>query len=240
MRTAFATVPVLLLALTSTGVATAAEPDAQRTLSVSGVGEVSRSPDLAVISFAVETTGDTATLAGEANASRSAAVAKSLEAILGKNDRMQTTRYSLQPIYEPRERGAAASGEPKIRGYIARNQVRVEAHAIAVVGKMIDAAIAAGANRVNGLQFTLEDRKDAEAEALRKAGSRAREEAETIADALGVKIVEVLHATTVDGPSFQPRHYQGMAMAAESRTTTPIEAGDVKVTATLQVTYRIE
>src|SRR5439155_204294 len=63
-----------------------------------------------------------------------------------------TMRYSIEPRYETSRPGETR--EPRITGYIARNDVRVSDAPIDQVGAMIDAAVAAGANRVGGLQFS--------------------------------------------------------------------------------------
>jgi uncharacterized protein YggE len=224
----------LAVALVLTGQAAADERPAPRTISVTGSGEVQVAPDRAIVSFAVETTADKASAAAEANARTSKAVAAALRARLGEQDEVSTTHYSLDPFYEPRERAAAEP--PRISGYVARNQVRVETLRIDTVGALIDTAIHAGANRVDGLQFDLQDRSAAERDALRRAGAQARLQAESVAEALGVRLKRVIGATTGSPSIFQPRY----AMAAEMRASTPIEAGNVTVSATLQVVYEIE
>lgn len=209
----------------------------RRTIEVSGQGEVKAAPDLAVVSFAVETTATTANAAVADNARKSGALAEELKKQLGANGKVTTTRYSLDPAYEQRERGAAAP--PRITGYIARNQVRAETRATDSVGKLIDAAIGAGANSIDGLEFTLQERAAAQNDALQRAGQDARRQAEAGAAALGVKLGKVLNATVSGPPVVMP--YARMRMvAAEASAPTPVEAGDVTITASLQVTYEIE
>jgi uncharacterized protein YggE len=225
-----------LLALTA---AEAEEAPQQRTISVTGEGEVSASPDLAIVSFAVETTAKQARDAVAENAKKSTAVAEALKKKLQKQDKLSTTRYSLDPTYEQRERGSSL--QPAINGYVARNEVRVELHAIDTVGALIDAATEAGANRVSDLQFTLDDRASYLHDALQSAGREAQEQAKSVAAALGVKLKQVVSATTSTPPVILPRRYQSVGMAmAESRAPTPVEPGDVTVRATLYVTYEIE
>lgn len=221
---------------------TAAEADEapqQRTISVTGEGEVSASPDLAIVSFAVETTAKQARDAVAENAKKSTAVADALRKKLRNEDKLSTTRYSLDPTYEQRERGSTV--QPAINGYVARNEVRVELHSIDTVGALIDAATDAGANRVNDLQFTLDDRSSYLHDALQRAGHEAQEQAKSVAAALGVKLKRVVSATTSNPPIVLPRRYQSAGVAmAESRAPTPVEPGEVTVRATLYVTYEIE
>lgn len=205
-------------------------------MEVSGSAEVSAPPDLAIISFAVETTAAEADQAVEQNAARSAKVAAAIKPKLGPKDRSSTTRYALEPRYQQAERGSTDA--PKIVGYVAYNEVRIETHALDQVGQLIDAGVTAGANRVSQLEFTLEDRTPTLRAALAKAGSEARAQAEAVASALGVQIKRVMTASSQS--PLMPRRPEGMAMRTAAAAPTAIEPGDVTVTATLQVVYEIE
>ncbi len=213
--------------------------EARRTISVTGQGEVTAAPDLVILALAVETTAPKASDAVNENATRSTKVANAVKALIGKDDRVTTTRYALDPRYQPGKPGEPT--EPRIIGYVAHNEVQVETHKVDGVGALIDAANAAGANRIRGLQFTLSNRNEQLRAALEKAGAEARAEAESVATALGVKLKGVFSATTSTGPIIQPRHFEAMGMAASAaRPPTPIEPGTVSVSASLQVTYEIE
>jgi uncharacterized protein YggE len=217
-----------------------ADDDAEqpRTITVVGYGEVRASPDLALLELAVETTADTAARATTENARRTTAVIDALKKKIGSQDRVTTTGYSLQPRYASRRPGSDAP--PEITGYVSSNQVRVETRGLDAVGELIDAAIAAGANRTDGLSFTLQNRSPHLRAALEKAGAEAQAQAQAIAAALQVKLGEVLSAATSGAPMPQPLYKTRMlAMAAEA-VSTPVEPGEVEVSATLTVSYRIE
>jgi uncharacterized protein len=228
------------LALLAAVPARADDAPSRRTIAVSGEGEVKVPPDLAVVSFAVETTAPAAGVAVAENARKSSELADELKRQLTGQGKVSTTRYSLDPVYEQRERGGPPA-PPRITGYIARNQVRAETHAIDSIGKLIDGAAKAGANRVDGLDFALDQRDQAEDQALQRAAADARRQAEAASSALGVKLGKVLSVTTSAPPVVVPRPYARVAAAmAEASPPTPVEAGDVTVSATLQVTYEIE
>ncbi len=212
--------------------------DTRRTISVTGQGEVTAAPDLAILTVAVETTAASAAAAVNENAKRSGAVVAALKAAVGKDDKITTAHYALEPRYQPGKPGEPS--EPRIIGYVARNEVQVETHKIDGVGALIDAANGAGANRISGLQFTLSNRNEQLRAALEKAGAEARAQAESVAKALGVTLKEVASATTSTGPVIQPRFFDRGVAAMEARAPTPIEPGTVSVSATLQVTYAIE
>ena len=233
--------PVALLALALPGLVAAQEKaDPKRTIAVVGQGEVKAAPDLVRLSFAVETVSARAGDAVAENAKRSAAVAAAVKAQLDAKDTVTSTRYALDPRYEPAKPGEPR--EPRITGYVVRNEVQVETHKVDAAGALIDAATGAGANRVSGLEFALAQRAAALGTAIEKAGADARTQAEHVATGLGVKLRGVLQATISSGPTPMPRpRYDMMAMAApEARVQTSIEPGALTVAATLQVTYEIE
>ena len=237
LRSAVAT--LVLLAMAKTGAADDKAGENRRTIMVTGQGEVTSAPDLVIVAVSVETTAPKAADAVSENASRSAKVAVALKTLVKKDDTLTTTRYSLDPRYEQPKPGQSA--EPRIIGYVAHNEVQVETHQIDSVGALIDGAIAAGANRISSLQFTLSNRNAQLRNALEKAGAEAQAQAESVAKALGVKLKNVVSATSSTAPIVQPRLFEGRAMAAMAASPpTPIEPGTVSVSANLQVTYEIE
>jgi len=231
-----AVVATLLALVTPTVAAEEKTTEQKRTIAVTGRGEVKGTPDRVAISFGVETTAGHAGEAASENAKRSGAVAAALRGVLGADAAITTTRYTIEPRYEPVRPGETR--EPRITGYIARNEVQVEGGADKV-GACIDAAVGAGANRIGALQFSFAKRDELERAALEKAGAAARAEAESVARGLGVRLKGVLTATTATPPVY--RHAEVAPMMAETRAApTPIEPGEATVSATLQVTYEIE
>lgn len=220
----------------SAGAQNPPQGDPPRTISVQGSGEVSVAADRAVIAIAVETTNARAQTAVAENAERSTRVAAAIRSLLAADDELDTTSYSLQPRYEH----IKGETEPRITGYVASNEVRVTTRELGAVGKIVDAAIRAGANRIGSLQFTLADRNDAALRALEGAGRNARAQAEAIARSLGVKLGKISSANASGGGPIAPRRMETMAFARDSMPETPIEAGDVTVSATLHVVFEID
>ncbi|MBI4515925.1 MAG: SIMPL domain-containing protein [Deltaproteobacteria bacterium] len=233
--------PLMILVGLTAGTTVVAEEktdERKRTIAVTGQAEVQAPPDRLTVSFAVETTAARATDAAAENAKRSSAVAAALKAQIAAGDSVSSTRYSLDPRYDTARPGE--SREPRITGYVARNEVQVESRKIDSAGALIDAAIAAGANRISGLQFSLSQRAEVLRGAIEKAGADAQAQAESVAKGLGVRLKGVLSASTSTAPMPMSRRFEGMAMAAEVRAPTPIEPGEMTVSANLHVTYEIE
>ena len=111
--------------------------------------------------------------------------------------------------------------------------------ALDLVGPLIDAAIAAGANRVNSLDFNLRDDTRARNDAITKAAKDAQAQGQALA-ALGLKLGPIINATTMSGERPQPvRLIRAAAMSAMS-TATPVQPAEVTVPATVSLTYQIE
>jgi len=207
---------------------------AARTIEVDGSGETRTSPDTADLDLAIDTHAKTAEQAANLNAALATKVIDALKSKLGDKGKITTGGYSLNPDYSQRP-----SENPVIVGYNAQNAVTVHTGALDLVGPLIDSAIAAGANRVNSLDFSVKDDARARAEAIAMATRDARAQADALAAALGVKLGKVLKATTVSEARPIPVRL-GRAMAMSANVATPVEPGEVTVPATVSLTFEIE
>lgn len=194
-------------------------------LSASAVGEVKGTPDRATILFSVETRAATAAEASAENATRQTAVLAALRAAgLGEDD-VGTVSYTITPNMEYDELRRAS----RVVGYIARNTVRADVRDIPRVGRVIDAAIRAGANEVSSLQFWTSRRDELRLEAIRGAMGRACLEASAMAAAAGGTLGPLVQGTVSDGPGYPPPPPMPMRMEAAQAMDTPITPRDVTV-----------
>ncbi len=208
--------------------------DAPRVIQVNANATVRRAPDRAAVQIAVETLAETA---GEATAANAATMDRVLAAIrrLGIPDaRIQTARIELHPRYDHRRDGAP----PVIVGYQAVNQLVVQLDDIDLVGRTIDAAVEAGANRVTGVRFELSQPDAAYHDALRLAVARAREEAMVLAEALGESLGPPLQVTT-GGVAPPPVAMRMEALQRDMAVDTPVQPGELDVHASVSITYRL-
>ncbi|MGC1190348.1 MAG: SIMPL domain-containing protein [Candidatus Binatus sp.] len=228
------------IALVSPGFASAAPTQSgtnvfeRRTIEVDGSGEVRTSPDTADLNLAIDTQAKTAEQAASSNAALATKVIDALKSKLGDMGKVTTGGYSLDPQYDQRQ-----SEKPRIIGYNAQNTVTVNTRSLDLVGALIDSAIAAGANRVNSLSFSVKHDSKARTEAIAIATRDARAQADALASALDVKLGKVLKATTVSEQRPTPL-YMGRAMAMSANVATPVEPGEVTVPATVSLTFEIE
>jgi len=202
---------------------------------VTGDAKVTARPDRVQIDIGVTTRAAQSQEAASQNARQVdavlAAVHKATPAAV-----LKTISYSLNPTYQYHSNGE----EPTITGYSAVNVVQVTLDDLAKIGTVIDSATLAGANHVQGIQFTLRDQDAVRAEALRQAATRARAEADMLAAALGLKVVRVL-SVEENSPRVVPvRAYMGAPRAVmTTATATPVEAGTLDVTADVMLTVEV-
>ncbi len=219
----------------------AAPAEPVRTISLSATATVRRAPDQAMVSLAVETRAANARQAAQQNAQHMDAVIRALRDAGIPAERIHTESYNLSPEYQYVQPTPGKPGEQRLVGYMASNSVRVQVDSIPRVGTTIDAAIAAGANRATGIAFQLRDPDTARRDALRLAMETARKDAEALAGAAGQTLGPLLQLTS---GIEQPRPLFAMAgarlAAADVTAPTPVEPGQLEITATVSVTYRLE
>jgi hypothetical protein len=204
-------------------------------ITVSGEATISAEPDLAQIDIGVVTQAPSAPEASKENAERLTRVLTEVKKILGKDDEAKTSGYSLTPTYR-----YPKGGKPEIVGYNASNTVRIKSVRLDQVGRLIDAAMQAGANNVNRLVFTLKDEQAAQLDALRAASAKAKVKAEAIAGSLGLKIVKIASITEGER-AIQPVFRQAMAARGEALAAapTPVEPGTVEIRSTVTLTAEV-
>ena len=200
-------------------------------LSVSGSGMVQSAPDQAAVTLGVVTQAETAAEAQQENAAKAAAIRNALAALGIEDGDVKTEEYNFRPEYS--REGAVRA----VAGYTASNTMRVHVRNVAMVGDVVDAVLANGANTIHSLDFSIRDTDALRKRALESAVKDARSKADAIAHALGKSIVGVRHVTENTG-MFQPRSGNGMMksrdMAAES---TPIDAGTLSLTADVHIEF---
>ncbi len=236
-RIAILTALVVLVALLAIGTVSAADTSDDRTITASGTGSVIGTPDRAQISLAVETENIDVKAAQAENAAIMTKVMDALKAAGIPKDALKTTGYNIYPVYDDSK---FPIGQ-KIKAYRVTNTLTVTLHDVSRTGEVIDIGVANGINQANSIQFLLSDEQAQvlRTEALKEATARAAADAQTVATALGVNITAV---KTVDvGQGYTPVLFQNYARSdsASGVAPTPIQPGDVTVTATVSVTYLI-
>lgn len=213
-----------------------AQETAGRVISVTGQAEMYVKPDVATISFGVETNGTTAQEAQQLNAEAMNKVLAALQASgIAKQD-IQTSNFSLYPVYETQPTSDRIYGKQVLTGYRCNNTVTAKIKDIGKVGAVIDAAVNAGATNVNSITFGVLDSKRYEDEMLAQAVANARHKAEIMAKAAGVTITGISKIS--DGyVSVSSRRGAVPEVYDLAVKASPIEPGEVMIRATVQIDF---
>ena len=206
------------------------------TITVSGRATVNASPDEAVITISVETVGKDPASALDANSKTTKTVGDRLTADGVPSDAVQTSNVSVYPdrAYDPK------TGKESITGYRATNSVVVTLRDAATVGKVLASAVETGATTVSGPVWQVAADSASLTEALTKAVVNARDKAQALAQAQGVKLGGVVSMTegTVDQPTV-PQYDSAKTAAGSSVETPPVSAGTIEITGSMTVTYSL-
>ncbi|MBP1844737.1 uncharacterized protein YggE [Rhizobium petrolearium] len=209
-------------------------------ISISGEGEASIAPDMAVLTLSVVRNGQTAEAALSAN---SAAMKEVLTAIKadGVADRdIQTSNFSIYPQYRHSEPKNGVVDPPEVVGYEVANTLTLKVRDLDKLGALIDRSVKLGVNQGGQIVFTNDDPEEAMTEARKAAVAKALAKARTLTEAAGVKLGRVLEISeNAARPMPQPMMRMAMAkdMAAEA---VPVATGENTYTVTVNVTFALE
>jgi len=221
----------------------------QSIVSTSGTATMKADPDRFTVTVGVETNGTTAEEAASLNADLAAKIIAALKALGIPEDDISTSSYSVYPVYSQISANACRvmEGYPippecyvsqEITSYKASNSVSVTLDADGSVdaGEVIDTAIEAGANTVQGAYFFIsserqeEIREDLIADAIANARSRADKAAAAVEmEITGVKSINL-------NDVYFPVFYKELAQA-DGGASTPILPGQQEISQTVQITF---
>ncbi|HZE08540.1 MAG TPA: SIMPL domain-containing protein [Gemmatimonadaceae bacterium] len=239
MQKLFVRISCLLAFIPALSHAQAASPSSrQPEISTSGRGEVRLAPDYAYVLIGVTTQSRSAVETASENARKVAATISALRAVGLTEQQVRTTGYALTQVYE-----YPKNSPPKLTGFSARNGIRAEVRRLDDLGKVIDAAISAGATDISSIQFVASSTDSARRAALADAVRQARTDADVMARAAGGSLGRLISMNS--GGSYQPAGGQaylgevivtGAAMARSSGPT-PIAPGELTVVATVSARW---
>ena len=208
-----------------------------RTLSINGHGEVNLIPDIAYIYVGVHTEHEEASTAvGENNEQAQPVIAALKDAGIQSED-ISTSNFSLwfSQNYD-------LNGQPTGGKYVVDNSVFIKVRDLDALGDVLDTAIRAGANSVNGISFDVSDKDTALSEAREKAVENARAQAEELAGLAGVELGNIQSISMYGG---SPVPYYGgyggypAPSVMESAASVPISPGQYVISVDVSIMFEI-
>ncbi|WP_059048808.1 SIMPL domain-containing protein [Paenibacillus senegalimassiliensis] len=216
----------------------AAEASARNIVTVEGSGKLSVKPDIAYLSIGAATEAKTAKEAQAANATKIAALTKLLKDTWGIADKdIQTGQFYVQPNYSYNDQ----EGQ-QIKGYSAQHTLKVTYRDLEKVGQLLDAAAAAGANRIDNISFSTENPDQYQEQVIQKAVDDAGKKAQAIAKATGRQIGIVLSVSqgSMATPMYRESYEMLNSAAKVADQSTAIEPGEIDLQTTLTVIYELK
>ncbi|HEX7140282.1 MAG TPA: SIMPL domain-containing protein [Vicinamibacterales bacterium] len=197
----------------------------------SGSAVISKAPDVAYVSVAVETRAKTPREAQRQNADLMNAVVKRLGELSVPADARRTSSLNLDQEFD------TTNGRRVPRDFAARHSLEIRVDDVSKAGEIADAAVQAGATSIEGIRFDLKDRAVVEREAVRLAVADARARAEAAAAGAGRTLDRILKIE--DGePTPAPRPMMAMRMGAGAATVVEPRAIEIRAAVTLTVSMK--
>jgi uncharacterized protein len=211
-------------------------------LSLTGTASTMVKPDKVTVSLGVETSNKTADAALAANSKIMNKVIDALKTTGVKDNETSTSSFSISPNYNYSQQSSTAS---RITGFTVSNTIQIESTNINNTSKWIDAAIAAGTNTVDRIDFALSDKKLEETKnsLIKQAMQDARAKADIVASAAGVRVAGIrsinLNELAIQPPP-APIPLAKQSLAASEARPTPIISGQEKITTNIGIIFLIK
>lgn len=249
-RIARGLLPLLLLVCMVSNAAAVAAPSASDDatapslprINSSATATVHRQPQFVEVTVGIVAQAKTASEVQSEAAKVMDTALESIRALKLINEDLKTGRVDLTPNYEYRN-NYGQNEPPKIIGYSATITLTIKTTDLKSPARIIDAALAAGCNRVDGVDFGINEALEAREEATKLAIKAAKRKAEVMADALDLRIVSVLQATTTS-PQQDPwwgakmtSNIQAPQRTQHSDTDDVVVPGTIKVSVEASITF---
>ncbi|MGQ0376773.1 MAG: SIMPL domain-containing protein [Nitrososphaerota archaeon] len=219
-------------------------PSREKIISVTGTATTSVEPDLLRVQFGVETQEKTAKEALEANSSQMTAIVDAIKKLGITEDELSTSSLNIYPVYDSYEDKLTGRYTQELIGYRVSNILMVETNQLSLAADIIDSAVAAGANRVDSVYFTLSPEKQLEVNdsLLAQAVLNAKSKAEKALAPLDHKIIGVKAVSLSEFGMPPPIPYYDAVASYEGaafKSSTPVFSSDQEVSTTANVIFVI-
>lgn len=222
-----------LLVLLGACAPSAAQPAQPNQIYVAGTGEIYVTPDIAYIYIGVHTESEDVAQALQDNNNQAQAIASTLTGMGVESKDVQTTAFNVYP-----QQQIGPQGEVTGTNYAVDNTVLVTIRDLSNLGQILDAVVNSGANNINSIQFNVQDTTQAVSQARQLAVDDAKNQAQELADAAGVKLGKILSLSANQQSGPMPI-VEGKAYAGMGGSAVPVAAGQMAITVIANITFEI-
>jgi uncharacterized protein YggE len=207
----------------------------ERTITVSGTGKVTLTPDIAYISIGVNSQNASAKDAVAENNTQSQAVIAAIKGFGIANKDIQTTNFSIYP-----QQQFDANGKQTGIIYVVNNTVYVTIRDLSKLGDLLDSTVSSGANNINSIEFDVADKTSALTQARQAAVAEARKQADELTKATNVGVGAVQSISYNDTTAPITIQYAKAAVAAAPAPSVPVQAGSMEISTTVTIVYELK
>ncbi len=214
---------------------------ARRTLSLSGHGEVSAKPDIAIVRLGVEKQAREARAALRAASEAMTAVFAVLKERWNVAEKdMMTSGFSVTPQYVYPKKSYEREQGPRLVGYRVSEMLTVRVRDLKALGGILDDLVRSGSNRISGISFTIDDPRPLHDEARRRAVRDALRKARLYAEEAGFELGPVLNMSERGGSApVPPMPMPRIRAMADKAVPVPVAAGEQTISANVSITWEI-
>lgn len=213
----------------------AGSPPPVRSMSVTGQGRVTITPDLAYVTVGVHSEAESVGEALKSNTSQAQSVAQVLQNMGIDAKDIQTSNFNVYP-----QQKIGPQGEQLGIVYVVDNTVYVTVRDLSKLGQLLDQVVSSGANNINGIQFDSSTKEKAMSEARQQAIANAKAQADELAKAAGVTLGPIQTLNVYSNPQPIPILDAKGGAGASAAGQVPVSAGQLVITADASMTYEIK
>ena len=210
-------------------------PSTYNSVTLSGEGRVSATPDIALVELSILTEGDTSKAAQDENSKKSKSLTDYLKNQGIDEKDIKTTGYNIYPQYY-----YPSSDRPRISGYQVNQSVQVKIRDLSKVSTIMDGVVQAGVNQVNNLSMNIDDPNALMAQAREKAIADAKEKAQKLKSTLGINLGRIVNFSESNYGSVPPIYYSARAEGIGAGGGSPsLPVGQNEIVVNVSLTYQI-
>jgi uncharacterized protein YggE len=239
MKRIASTLVFLTFAITAASAQPATQPPREaapfESVSVTGTGHVTLTPDRYTFTVGVQTQAPTVEDAVNQNNAKTVAVLAALKKAGATDQEIRTSGFSIYP-----QQDYTQGQLPRLIGYQVSNSITVTRKQIGDAGKLLQAAISAGVNTASGIQFEVSDPARGRDQGLKSAFDDARAKAGVLAMAAGRSLgraIAITEGSAPEGPRPVPL-MRGISAAAKV-SEIPVESGTQELSFTVSAVFEL-
>jgi uncharacterized protein len=207
---------------------------------VSGDGQSSVAPDMAIVNLSVVKQAKTAREAlDENNKAMTEVLAALKKGGIAEKD-LQTSGFSVQPQYNYPQSTDGQPKQPELIGYHVSNGITVRVRDLSKLGGIIDQSVTLGINQGGDISFTNDKPEGVIDEARKDAIASALKKAKTLTEAAGVKLGRIIEISENSGRPMPQPVYRAAMMKEAADSSVPVQGGENTYNVSVNVTFALE